>query len=106
MISGQKNFDGRVAFGHVARLTGYCQVTGSAGSSLGSWDDMIDLQREISFVAVNALTAPLLEQVFPDFISGQRPLLVLDPADLRFCISWVSKRTDSTSIDLIGASLP
>ena len=44
---------------------------------------MIDLQREISFAAVDALTAPLLQQVFPDFVSGQRPLLVLDPADLR-----------------------
>jgi hypothetical protein len=67
---------------------------------------MIDLQREASFSAVDTLTAPLLQQVFPDFVSGQRPLLVLDSADLRV-LHQLGIKPDRFEVDgLIGASLP
>ena len=42
---------------------------------------MLDLQWDIVFVAVDTLTAPFFQEVFPDFVPGESALLVLDAGD-------------------------
>jgi len=45
--------------------------------------NMLDLQINICGIAVGAGAAPLVEQVFPDFVAEESALLILYPGDLR-----------------------
>src|SRR5215468_2171753 len=44
---------------------------------------VVEVEWQIRCAAIDALPAPLFENVFADFVSGQGPLLILDAADIR-----------------------
>lgn len=44
---------------------------------------MVNIQGNARSIAVDALAAELGQQVFADFVTGQRALLVFDTADFR-----------------------
>jgi len=65
----------------VARLAGQGKITGPIRSTSGTAEDMVDLERDIPGTAISALPAPFFQEILTQFVSCQRPLLVLDSCD-------------------------
>lgn len=82
-VTGQKDRNRLRRLGAVARATGQRQVRDAVRAAPRPRDDVLDLQRHVFGVAIGAAPAPFLEQVFPDLVAFERPLLVFDPGDLR-----------------------
>ena len=59
------------------------QVRDPVGAAPGLGTDVVDLQRHVRGAAIGALPSPLLEQVFPDLVAGEGPLLAFRARDLR-----------------------
>ncbi len=66
----------------VARLAGERQVRGPVAAAVRPGLDMLDLERDVLCVTVGAFAAPLLQQVLPQLVACQGPLLVLHTVDL------------------------
>ena len=70
-LPAQELLDRTVTLSLVAGMARQREVRHSVGTALRPGDNMLHLQRKILRSAVNAATAPLLQQVFPDFVSVQ-----------------------------------
>ena len=79
----QKPLDRTISLLPVAGPAGESQVGDSVRSAKAPGMDVVDLQRNILRLAVSAGPAPLVQEVFPDFVSGQCSLLVFDTGNFR-----------------------
>src|SRR5262249_29676351 len=85
---------------------GKCEVTGPVGSfgrERSSWsarNNMLNLEWDIRRIAVSAFTAPFFEQILPQLVARQCPLLISDAVDLRV-LQFLQIEPDS--LDLNGA---
>src|SRR5271157_1136149 len=74
---------GPVALHLIAAAAGQGQIAYAAAATPGTWNDMLNFQGHIFCPAVSAFADPLLKQVFPDLVTHQLSLLVLNPGYFR-----------------------
>lgn len=79
----EKFLDGSVPLLSVAGPAGEGQVGDAIRSAEAFGVDVVDLQRNILRLAVSAGASPFLQEVFPDFVSGQCSLLVFNAGNVR-----------------------
>ena len=78
----QEDLDGPVPFATVAGLAGQGEVAHAVGATPALGVDVLDLERHVGLAAIRARAVPLLEQVLPQLVPGERALLVRDARDL------------------------
>src|ERR1700682_2767014 len=78
----QEDLDGPVPFATVAGLAGQGEVAHAVGATPALGVDVLDLERHVRLAAIRARAVPLLEQVLPQLVAGERALLGRDARDL------------------------
>ena len=79
----QKVLDGSVPLALIAGAAGERQIRDPIRTAPALGVDMLDLQRYVRRATIGTGPAPLLQQVFPHLIPGQRSLLVFHAGDVR-----------------------
>jgi len=74
---------GLIPLVEMAWPTGQRQIRVAVGSFTTPRHDVFDLRRNVRFLARDALSSPLFEEIVSEFVTEQRALLVLDSGDLR-----------------------
>ena len=82
-LVSQKFFDRAVPLSLVAESARQREIAYPIGAAFRARHHMLDFQQDVFGSAVGAPPLPLFEQVFPQFVPGERSLLIFNTGNLR-----------------------